>query len=83
LNEVRGAYHLSQIRVIPLFNQVEVSHNPVNCSANQFEHMKINAAVNCYGSLREKQIFVPGPDSLGYSSLFDYTIYNIGTLGPN
>jgi len=84
LNETRpDGYSLYQIRVIPLLNQLQVSNELTSCSSYQFQHMMINAAVNCYGSLREKQIFVPGPDSLGYSSLFDYTIYNIGTLGPN
>lgn len=86
LNRSRGGYPLYQIRIIPLNLTLGVAHsfpsNPI-CSAKKFTYMKVNAAVNCYGSFREKQIMVPGVDSLGYSSLFDYTIYNIGTLRPN
>lgn len=84
LDKSRGAYPLYQIRIIPLNLTLGVAHSfPSNCSAKKFTYMKVNAAVNCYGSFREKQIMVPGVDSLGYSSLFDYTIYNIGTLRPN
>ncbi len=84
LKETRGSFPLYQIRVIPLNNTVGISHSDVSgCSEKLFSYMKVNAAVNCYGSFREKQIMVPGADSLGYSSLFDYTIYNIGTLRPN
>lgn len=84
LKETRGSLPLYQIRVIPLNNTVGISHSDVSgCSEKLFSYMKVNAAVNCYGSFREKQIMVPGADSLGYSSLFDYTIYNIGTLRPN
>ena len=84
LKEMRDALPLYQIRVIPLNNTVGISHSDVSgCSTKSFSYMKVNAAVNCYGSFREKQIMVPGADSLGYSSLFDYAIYNIGTLRPN
>ncbi len=84
LNQTRDSYSLYQIRVIPLNNTVGISHSDVSgCSTKTFSYMKVNAAVNCYGSFREKQIMVPGADSLGYSSLFDYTLYNIGTLRPN
>ena len=83
LNKTRGEYTLQQVRVIPLNLTLAVSHSIGNCSQkSKFAYMKVNAAVNCYGSFREKQIMVPGADSLGYSSLFDYTIYNIGTLRP-
>lgn len=82
--EQRNGYPLSQVRIIPLNLTLGVSHTPTgDCGNNKFTYMKVNAAVNCYGSFREKQIMVPGADSLGYSSLFDYTIYNIGTLRPN
>ena len=83
LSITRGGYPLYQIRIIPLNNTVGISHSITDCSEKQFTYMKVNAAVNCYGSFREKQIMVPGADSLGYSSLFDFTIYNIGTLRPN
>lgn len=83
LNKTRGEYTLQQVRVIPLNLTLAVSHSIGNCSQNnKFTYMKVNAAVNCFGSFREKQIMVPGADSLGYSSLFDYTIYNVGTLRP-
>lgn len=75
---------LYMIRVIPLNNTLAVTHLfAVGCSERDFSYLKINAGVNCYGSFREKQIMIPGVDSLGYSSLFDYTIYNTGTLEPS
>ena len=84
LNKSRTGFPLYQIRVIPLNLTLGISHSfPVDCSERKFTYMKVNAAVNCYGSFREKQIMVPGMDSLGYSSIFDYTIYNIGTLRPS
>ncbi len=73
---------LQQIRIIPLNLTLGVSTSVGECSTYKFSFMKVNAAVNCYGSYREKQIMVPGTDSVGYSSIFDYTIYNIGTLEP-
>lgn len=82
LSETRGGIPLYMVRIIPLNNTLAVSHTPVECSSKDFSYLKINAAVNCYGSFREKQIMIPGVDSLGYSSLFDYTIYNTGTLEP-
>lgn len=84
LTETNGSgVPLYMIRVIPLNNTLAVSNSDVSdCSSNDFSYLKINAGVNCYGSFREKQIMIPGVDSLGYSSLFDYTIYNTGTLEP-
>ncbi|MGI6423506.1 MAG: hypothetical protein ACOX0X_02750 [Candidatus Dojkabacteria bacterium] len=84
LKKSRDGMPLRMIRVIPLNNVLAVSHSfsVANCSKKTFSYMKINAGVNCYGSFREKQIMVPGLDSLGYSSLFDYTIYNTGILAP-
>lgn len=78
-----GGTALQQIRVIPLNLTLGVATSVGDCSTYKFSFMKINAAINCYGSYREKQIMVPGTDSLGYSSLFDYTIYNVGTLEPS
>lgn len=84
LNRSRGGLQLYMIRIIPLNQTLAVAHSIIgDCSTLDFSYMKINAAVNCYGSFREKQIMVPGSDSLGYSSLFDYTIYNNGTLEPS
>lgn len=82
LNKTRDTYRLLQVRIIPLNLTLGVSHSIGECSPLDFTYMKVNAAVTCFGSFREKQIMVPGSDSLGYSSLFDYTIYNIGTLKP-
>lgn len=78
-----GGTTLQQIRVIPLNLTLGVSTSVGDCSTYQFSFMKINTAVNCYSSYREKQIMVPGTDSVGYSSIFDYTIYNVGTLEPS
>lgn len=85
LTETNGSgIPLYMIRVIPLNNTLAVANTDVShCSSNSFSYLKINAGVNCYGSFREKQIMIPGVDSLGYSSLFDYTIYNTGTLEPS
>jgi hypothetical protein len=85
LTETNGSgIHLYMIRVIPLNNTLAVANSDVSaCSSKSFSYLKINAGVNCYGSFREKQIMIPGVDSLGYSSLFDYTIYNTGTLEPS
>lgn len=79
-----NGYPLQQVRIIPLNLTLGVATSVQDCSTYEFSYMKINAAVNCYGSYREKQIMVPGTDSLGYSSIFDYTIYNnTGVLEPN
>jgi hypothetical protein len=83
LREIVDGYNLYQVRVIPLHGTLGVAHNEITCANLKFKYIKVNAGVNCYGSYREKQVMVPGSDSVGYSPLFDYTIYNRGLLRPN
>ncbi len=86
LKEVKESiYKLREVRVIPLLGTLGVSYSlsTDSCISSNFDYIKINTGVNCYGSYREKQLLLPGSDSTGYSTLFDYSIYNNGVLGTD
>lgn len=76
--------NLYEVRVIPLKEKLGVSVVP-NASCGQlFNNYKVNTKVSCNGEVREKQVIIPNLSNMGYSSLFDYTIYNSnGTLSPS
>lgn len=76
-------YDLYEIRLIPLKEKIGVTVLPDGCG-DLFNNYRIRAKVNCNGDVREKQVVIPSINNMGYSSLFDYTIYNSnGTLSPN
>lgn len=75
--------NLYEIRLIPLKEKVGVSVLPDSCG-DVFSNYRIRAKVNCKGDVREKQVVIPSVNNMGYSALFDYTIYNSnGSLSPN
>lgn len=75
--------NLYEIRLLPLKEKIGVAVLPNNCG-DVFSNFKVNAKVNCKGDVREKQVVIPSVNNMGYSALFDYTIYNAnGTLSPN
>ena len=79
---VPSTYNIYQVRVIPLIGDIAVSYSTTVSNVN-FGYIKINAAVNCYGSYREKEMVIPSTESLGYPTIFDYVLYNNGTLSTN
>lgn len=77
-----STYNIYQIRVIPLIGDISVSYS-TSVPDIDFGYIKINAAVNCYGTLGEKEMIIPSTESLGYPTTFDYVLYNNGTLRTN
>ncbi len=76
--------NLYEVRVIPLKEKIGVSIVPNTQCGQIFNNYKVNTKVSCNGEVREKQVVIPNLNNMGYSSLFDYTIYNSnGTLSPS
>lgn len=79
-----GAWDLYEVRVVPIVGSIAVSHDTNgDVSGVEFGYIKINVAVNCYGTEREKELVLPGSSSLSYATTFDYVLYNNGSLSPN
>ena len=79
------ANHVEEIRFIPIKGVLGMSAELSNegCVSNrQYRPVKITAEANCNGNYRGKQMFLPGSGSLGYSTLFDYGIYDTGFFQP-
>jgi hypothetical protein len=79
--------HLVEIRILPIKGTVAVNNNTwasgdSTCIDKQFKFVKITAEANCNDSYRGKQMFLPGSGCLGYSTLFDYGIYDTGMFQP-
>ncbi len=75
--------NLYEFRLLPLKEKLGVAVIPQSCG-NVFNNYAIRAKVTCKGDTREKQVVIPSVNNMGYSALFDYTIYNAnGTLNPN
>lgn len=75
---------LAEVRVLPIVGKITISHilNPPTCIDKEFKDIKITAEANCNGSYRAKQMILPGSGKLGYSTLFDYGIYDNGLFQP-
>jgi hypothetical protein len=76
---------LAEIRILPIKGTIKVSSSiiPSDCiEGTQFNPIKITAEANCNGTYRAKQMFLPGSGNLGYSTLFDYGIYDNGLFQP-
>ena len=73
-----------EIRILPISGTLAVSNslNPSDCIDKEFRSVKVSAEVTCNGSYRGKQMFLPGSGNLGYSTLFDYAIYDNGLFQP-
>lgn len=79
-----GSYDLAEVKIITLKGIISTSFGEPTCSIEDLNlsYIKINVGVNCSGSYREKQMVFPSMRNLGYSTIFDYTIYNNGVLRP-
>lgn len=73
-----------EIRFLPIKGVLgmAVGLSEGGCAGVQFKPIKITAEANCNGSYRGKQMFLPGSGSLGYSTIFDYGIYDSGLFQP-
>lgn len=75
---------LYEFRLLPLKEKLGVAVIPNAQCGDIFSNYVVRAKVTCKGDTREKQVVIPSVNNMGYSSLFDYTIYNSnGTLNPN
>lgn len=78
--------NVGEIRIIPLSGTLAVSDffgsAQMGCIDREFRSVKIKSEVNCNGSYRGKQMYLPGSGNLGYSALFDYVIYDNGLFQP-
>lgn len=76
--------NLYEFRILPLKEKLGVSVVPNSFCGDAFSNFVVRAKVTCKGDTREKQVVIPSVNNMGYSALFDYTIYNAnGTLNPN
>lgn len=74
LNETTpDGYTLDEVRIRAIGSTIGVSFTNTNCISD-FEMMEINAAANCNGVFRGKQILLPEKEWGG--PLFDYIIFN-------
>jgi hypothetical protein len=74
-----------EIRVLPIKGVLGMTNEILNSGCiddTQLSPIKITAEANCNGSYRGKQMFLPGSGNLGYSTLFDYGIYDSGLFQP-
>jgi type II secretory pathway pseudopilin PulG len=75
---------LAEIRVLPIVGSIGINNTDISgCTEGKsYKTIKITAEANCNGSFRAKQMFLPGSGNLGYSTLFDYGIYDNGLFQP-
>jgi hypothetical protein len=73
---------VSEIRFLPIVGVLSVSEDVPDCIIREFRYSKVVAEVNCNGSYRAKEMYIPGSGSLGYPTLFDYVIYDTGSFIP-
>jgi type II secretory pathway pseudopilin PulG len=88
-NEVENK-GLMEIRILPIKGSWGISTEVVNssgiesssCISKQFNQVKVEADAVCQGAARPFQMILPGSGNLGYSTLFDYGIYDNGFFQP-
>jgi len=73
-----------EIRIMPIKGTLALSNEleQEDCINKQFNYIKITAEANCNNSYRGEQMYLPGSGCLGYSTLFDYGIYDSGLFTP-
>jgi hypothetical protein len=76
------ANNVVEIRILPIKGVLAISTEVGECISKQLKSIKITAEANCNNSYRGKQMFTPGSGNLGYSTLFDYGIYDMGLFQP-
>lgn len=71
---------LREIRVLPIKGVIGVngSVEPAGCTSKQFTPIKVIADATCNGASQVYEMTLPGSGNLGYSTLFDYGIYDTG-----
>jgi hypothetical protein len=72
--------NLAEIRILGIKGNIAVTTGDLSpdesCIDRQFKYIKVNTEANCNGSYRAKEMILPGSGNLGYSSLFDYGVYD-------
>jgi hypothetical protein len=79
------ASNTEEIRILPIKGVLGINNELQQDSCiqdKQFNAIKITAEANCNDTYRGKQMFLPGSGTLGYSTLFDYGIYDSGLFQP-
>lgn len=71
-----------EIRVLPIKGVLAVNTSVGDCVDREFRYIEVTAEANCNGSYRGKQMYLPATGNLGYSTLFDYGIYDSGLFQP-
>lgn len=72
-----------EIRVLPIEGALLFYNNQPSCVSNKnFIPIKIFAQATCNSKTRGSEMFLPGSGMLGYSTLFDYGIYDNGYFQP-
>lgn len=73
--------NLYEFRILPLREKIRIGLED-QCN-NLLSNYLIKSTVTCTGQERTMQVVIPNASNMGYSPLFDYTIYNSsGTLTP-
>lgn len=75
----------AEIRILPIKGTLALNNQLLNegCIENkQFNSLKITAEANCNSTYRGQQMLLPGSGTLGFSTLFDYGIYDSGLFQP-
>jgi type II secretory pathway pseudopilin PulG len=74
-----------ELRILPIKGVLGINYELMQegCINNkQFNAIKVTSEANCNDTYRGKQMFLPGSGTLGYSTLFDYGIYDSGLFQP-
>lgn len=75
--------NLYEFRILPLKEKVRIGFSGNESCGHFLDNYLISSTVSCSGQERTMQVVIPNAVNMGYSSLFDYTIYNSsGTLTP-
>ncbi len=79
LKENKDGYALDEVRITSIggITGVESSLNVAGCAgAMDLKMVKLSVMTTCDGESRGKEVLVPGPYNLTYSTMFDYVFYN-------
>lgn len=75
--------NLYEFRILPLKEKIKIGLQGNEACNHLLDNYSIKSTVTCTGQERTMQVVIPNAVNMGYSSLFDYTIYNSsGTLTP-
>lgn len=79
LKESKDGYALDEVRITSIggITGIESSLNVAGCAgAMDLKMVKLSVMTTCDGETRGKEVLVPGPYNLTYSTMFDYVFYN-------